>query len=96
MFDYLLKRLLILVPTFIGISILVWLVMTLAPGDPVPDLAGRTPVLAVGSNRAPEQLARKFADHPLLTGDARETRQDPKTNRSIFEFVVKQRDGGRP
>lgn len=42
------------------------------------------------------ELARKFADHPLLTGDARETRQDPKTNRSIFEFVVKQRDGGRP
>ncbi|MCP5371096.1 MAG: hypothetical protein H6907_05120 [Hyphomicrobiales bacterium] len=32
----------------------------LAPGGPPPDLAGRTPVLATGSNRAPEQLARKF------------------------------------
>lgn len=32
----------------------------LAPGSPAPDLAGRTPVLATGSNRAPEQLARKF------------------------------------
>jgi len=30
-------------------------------------LAGRTPVLAHGSNRAPSQLARKFADFP---GDA--------------------------
>ncbi|MEZ6007570.1 MAG: ABC transporter permease [Planctomycetota bacterium] len=40
MFDYLLKRLLILVPTFIGISILVWLVMTLAPGDPGAKSAG--------------------------------------------------------
>lgn len=26
--------------------------------------AGRTPVLAIGSNRAPEQLARKYADLP--------------------------------
>ena len=33
----------------------------LADSAPVPGLDGRTPVLAVGSNRAPEQLARKFA-----------------------------------
>ena len=32
----------------------------LRDGDPVPDLNGRTPVLAVGSNQSPEQLARKF------------------------------------
>jgi len=32
----------------------------LAAGDGVPDLAGRTPVLAVGSNQSPEQLARKY------------------------------------
>lgn len=30
-------------------------------------LAGRTPVLAYGSNAAPEQLARKFADQPDST-----------------------------
>jgi hypothetical protein len=29
--------------------------------DPEPHLAGRTAVLAVGSNQSPEQLARKFA-----------------------------------
>ena len=33
----------------------------LTDGTPVPGLDGRAPVLAVGSNRAPEQLARKFA-----------------------------------
>ena len=37
--------------------------------EPVPALAaahrdGRVPVLAIGSNRAPEQLQRKFADMP--------------------------------
>ncbi len=32
----------------------------LGDGDEAPDLAGRTPVLAVGSNQSPEQLARKF------------------------------------
>ena len=33
----------------------------IADGAPPPGLDGRTPVLAVGSNRSPEQLARKFA-----------------------------------
>jgi hypothetical protein len=32
--------------------------------DPEPHLAGRTAVLAVGSNQSPEQLARKFAHAP--------------------------------
>ena len=32
--------------------------------DPAPHLAGRTAVLAVGSNQSPEQLARKFAHLP--------------------------------
>ena len=34
----------------------------LGAGEPVPDLSGRLPVLAVGSNQSPEQLARKFDD----------------------------------
>lgn len=34
------------------------------PLDRHPDLAGRTPVIACGSNRAPAHLARKFAHHP--------------------------------
>ena len=33
----------------------------IAPGAPLPGLDERSPVLAVGSNRSPEQLTRKFA-----------------------------------
>jgi hypothetical protein len=32
-----------------------------------PDLRGRTPVLAIGSNQSPHQLARKFAHDPDAT-----------------------------
>ena len=38
----------------------------LNPGDPMPDLTNRRPVLAVGSNQSPQQLARKF---PPVTKD---------------------------
>ncbi|MEX0808308.1 MAG: hypothetical protein WD044_06230 [Dongiaceae bacterium] len=34
------------------------------PLPDAPDLAGRTPVLAIGSNQSPAQLARKFAHLP--------------------------------
>ena len=34
---------------------------------PIPDLSGRRPVLAVGSNQSPEQLIRKFGDANLGT-----------------------------
>ena len=34
--------------------------LNIGPGDKSPDLSDRTPVLAVGSNQSPEQLARKF------------------------------------
>ncbi len=32
----------------------------IGPGDPFPDVSDRTPVLAVGSNQSPRQLARKY------------------------------------
>jgi len=35
-------------------------VQLIGAADPFPDVAGRTPVLAVGSNQSPQQLARKF------------------------------------
>jgi hypothetical protein len=35
------------------------------PDDLPAELTGRIPVIACGSNRAPEQLARKFQDWPL-------------------------------
>ncbi|MBC8337621.1 MAG: hypothetical protein H8E39_02925 [Alphaproteobacteria bacterium] len=34
----------------------------LGPEDPLPDVSGRRPVLAVGSNQSPEQLLRKYND----------------------------------
>ncbi len=37
----------------------------LADGDPLPDVSGRRPVLAVGSNQSPEQLVRKFSGSGL-------------------------------
>lgn len=52
-------------------------VVALGPGASC-DLDGRTPVLAVGSNRAPEQLVRKFAP---LGG-----RTLPVTTARLFEF----------
>jgi hypothetical protein len=36
------------------------------PDDLLAELTDRIPVIACGSNRAPEQLARKFQDWPLL------------------------------
>lgn len=37
----------------------------LADSEPLPDLAGRRPVLALGSNQSPAQLIRKFKDRGL-------------------------------
>ncbi|MFM8980495.1 MAG: hypothetical protein ACKOSS_08540, partial [Planctomycetia bacterium] len=34
MTTYLLRRLLLMVPTFLGISVVIWLVMALSPGKP--------------------------------------------------------------
>lgn len=34
----------------------------LAPLDPLPDVSGRRPIIAVGSNQSPEQLLRKFSE----------------------------------
>ncbi len=34
--------------------------LSIGPEDALPDLSGRMPVLAVGSNQSPRQLARKF------------------------------------
>ena len=37
----------------------------LPDGAPLPDVAGRHPVLALGSNQSPQQLIRKFKDRGL-------------------------------
>ena len=34
MLSYVIKRVLLMIPTFLGVSIVIWLVMTFAPGEP--------------------------------------------------------------
>lgn len=40
MFSYVIKRVLIMIPTFFGVSLAIWLVMTTAPGRPTSGQAG--------------------------------------------------------
>lgn len=40
MTDFLLKRLLLIIPTFVGVSLVIWLVMALSPGEPSGPGAG--------------------------------------------------------
>ena len=40
MLEYLIKRILLMIPTFLGISLLIWLVMTMAPGEPAGGQTG--------------------------------------------------------
>ena len=43
MLKYIIKRLLLLIPVFLGVSILVFTLMHLAPGDPIMNLIGEDP-----------------------------------------------------
>lgn len=52
MLSYVIKRLLIMIPTFIGVSIAIWLVMTLAPGKPSGTQGGGAP----GGNTGTDKL----------------------------------------
>lgn len=56
MFAYLLKRLLLIIPTLIGITFITFLVMKMAPGDPVS-----LKLLFAGQQVSPEALAQELA-----------------------------------
>ena len=56
MLDYLIKRLLILIPTYLGVSLVIWLVMTLAPGE--PEAAGGGPDGGMGNVSDLESMNR--------------------------------------
>ena len=49
MLGYVLKRLLIMIPTFIGVSFAIWLVMTMAPGKPSSQ-SGGSPMERAGNS----------------------------------------------
>ena len=44
MFHYILRRLLLMVPSLLGISLVLFTVLALAPGDPFEDLANNPSV----------------------------------------------------
>lgn len=77
MFEYLIKRLLIMIPTFFGISILIWLVMTLAPGDPSAKSTGGgldsgppEDLTSLEQGRSRRNFRRKFGlDRPRFWND---------------------------
>lgn len=62
MFSYLVKRLLLLVPVFLAVSVVIFLILHLIPGDPVDNL------LKVGSSasKRAEIEARYGLDRPLI------------------------------
>ena len=52
MYKYVLKRLLMLIPVIIGVSFLVFFIMSLSPGDPARTILGETaPIEAVEALR---------------------------------------------
>ena len=56
MFQYILKRLLIMIPTLLGITLLTFFIMKLAPGDPVT-----LKLMFVGEGVSPQALAEALA-----------------------------------
>jgi len=62
MFAFLLKRLVMLVPTFVGVTIVAFLFIRMLPGDPVLALAGER---GLSAERYAELLAQYGLDRPL-------------------------------
>ena len=52
MYKYIAKRLLMMIPVLLGITVLVFLMLHLTPGDPARSMLGDT--------ASPEEIARKF------------------------------------
>ena len=60
MLTYLIKRVLIIIPTFIGVSMMIWLVMTLAPGEPDAPGAGGQDSSELSSMESKNKNVRMF------------------------------------
>ena len=89
---YILKRLLMLIPVILGVSFVVFFIMSLAPGDPVTIIAG------AGADETTLEAVRQELglDQPLLVQYARymsgllrgDLGQSYLSNRSVFEEYV--------
>lgn len=64
MLNYIIKRLLLLVPVFIGVSVLVFTIMQLAPGDPVMNMLGEDPE-GLGAIRYKMLIEKMGLDKPI-------------------------------
>ena len=76
MYKYVLKRLLMLIPVIIGVSFLVFFIMSLSPGDPARTILGETaPIEAVEALREElglnDPVLKRYVDYMggLLHGD---------------------------
>src|ERR1051326_3562171 len=63
---YLLRRLAISVPVFLGITLAVYVIISLAPGDPVDALINPEAVASLGSDYREQQRAALGLNQPIL------------------------------
>lgn len=63
MFGYLLRKLALIIPTFIGVTFLAFVLVRLAPGDPIVLMTGER---GISVTRAAELRARLGLDKPLI------------------------------
>ena len=92
MYKYVLKRLLMLIPVIIGVSFLVFFIMSLSPGDPARTILGETaPIEAVEALREElglnDPVLKGYADYMggLLHGDMGTSY---KSNRPVFDEIM--------
>ena len=63
---YVIKRILLMIPTLFGISLVLWLIVTAAPGDPGGQVFGEA--LETGSSDAGESRRIFIGDQPVNMG----------------------------
>lgn len=92
MYKYVLKRLLMLIPVIIGVSFLVFFIMSLSPGDPARTILGETaPIEAVEALREElglnDPVLKRYVDYMggLLRGDMGTSY---KSNRPVFDEIM--------
>lgn len=92
MYKYVLKRLLMLIPVIIGVSFLVFFIMSLSPDDPARTILGETaPIEAVEALREElglnDPVLKRYVDYMggLLHGDMGTSY---KSDRPVFDEII--------
>ena len=65
MFGFLLRRVALIVPTFLGVTLLAFALIHLIPGDPVENLSGERGMDPRGASGCCMSSARPFAAGPV-------------------------------